>query len=159
MPVSLLHVILAIMVISGVVGAGAIGYSSGLSQGQHDLGCGSSGCASNRIQADSQNSFSVSTETVDNLTVSIVSGYTYKGVNCAIKDLNLSAIQQEFGSNMSEIPDGNATQYYLTNPQYIAFLSQFLNMTDPYFNYSVNNLLGGNVSTEIQNAAINATSC
>ncbi|HYB04704.1 MAG TPA: hypothetical protein VED17_09590, partial [Nitrososphaerales archaeon] len=41
-------------------------------------------------------------------------------------------------------------QQYLNDPQFQSFLSQYLNMSDPYTNATMRELLSGNLSTQIQ---------
>jgi len=66
---------------------------------------------------------------------------------------NWSSIYSFYEADHSSDPSSTNSslgQQYLNDPQFQSFLSQYLNMSDPYTNATMRELLSGNLSTQIQ---------
>jgi len=63
---------------------------------------------------------------------------------------NWSSVYAQFESPLNMQPNATLGQQYMNDPQFISFLSQYLNMSDPYVNATVSQLLTGNESSLIQ---------
>lgn len=147
---------ICVVVIGGMLG-GLAGYGVALTQPTPNMSHPSNGIEA-AVTTASTNTTIVSITTMSTNSSILIPGYKYTGVNCAVSNLNLTLIQSQYGTNMSYDTPTNATAFYLSNPKFIAFLTQFINMTDPFLNGAVQTLLGNRTSVLLEQSA-NTTSC
>lgn len=149
---------ICIAVAGGMLG-GLAGYGVALTQPTQNTPRTSSGIEGAVTTANTNTTVvSITTTTMTTNSSILIPGYKYTGISCAVSNLNLTLIQSQYGTNMSYATPQNATAFYLSNPKFVAFLTQFINMTDPFLNGAVQTLLGNRTSVLLEQSA-NTTSC
>ncbi len=130
----------AIIILVTVIGTAAVSYV--FFSPNHAMGSSSSN------NSDSSNFLASPADLLPISNTNSSENYNQTAIVC--NSGNWSAIYSQYESPLNLPQNSTLGKQYVNDPQFMSFLSQYLNVNDPYVNSSVRELLSGNESSLIQ---------